>query len=537
MKKIFAILLALTLLASLAVPVMAEPTPVEAPWEKFMGDTTVTTSTEDGATVYSFSNITNTYISAGVDIMPALKTLIEGNDKITVTISMDVKIDYNADFDGDEFPLGVLIRAGGVNAKIKDPEAFKAIYKSAQAGDFYDTGSGNYALRFIEKEVAIDTWSTIEGEATFTATDIKAGLWEKLTLCFDRMSNCEACKTMYIKNTTIEVTDYEEGDGEIVVDLEQAVETPEDSVDTTSLDLTANGDAEDTPALPEGNLLDTKWAKGYNATDVVEGTFKDQPMYSMTQWKNAYSSPFLDILPAVKAAMGEEEEITVYIVMDLRVLNYKGMEGASHPFGIKIRPKTTELTTEKEDFDENYLGATFTHNGKGDVRLTLLGSDKKEITEEWQRFEFIYTFFAEDVEDGLWAAWNLCFDNVKNFKTLGAIQAKNMGVFLEDNYEPINVEPEATPVPETSGDANTDKPVSDGTVEPIVLHNPIGGGRYQITFMEAVDTEVEGGLIGNNGGNDLTAIIAAAVGAVVIIGALVTVVVLKKKNSVKEEEK
>ena len=98
MKKIFAVLLTVTLLLSMALPVMAEP--IETPWVKFMGATDVTTSTEDGATVYSFSNITNTYISAGVDIMPVLKTLIEGNDQITVKISMDIKIDYNADFEG-----------------------------------------------------------------------------------------------------------------------------------------------------------------------------------------------------------------------------------------------------------------------------------------------------------------------------------------------------------------------------------------------------------------------------------------------------
>jgi hypothetical protein len=259
----------------------------------------------------------------------------------------------------------------------------------------------------------------------------------------------------------------------------------------------------------------------------------------MPNWKSAYGSPWLDILPAVKAAMGEEDEINVYIVFDIRVINYKGMEGKTHPFGIKIRPKTTDLTKMKEDFEENYLGATFTHYGEGDIRLTILNSGKKEITEDWQRMEFIWTFTAEDVEDGLWEAWNLCFDNVSNFKTLGAIQVKGMGVFNSDEYEPINVEEEVkeTPAPEADGETNADKPVSDGTVKPIVLHKPIGGGRYQITFMDSVETEVEGGLMNDNGGTDLTTIILIAVGAVVVIGALVTVVVLKKKSSVKEEEK
>ena len=350
------------------------------------------------------------------------------------------------------------------------------------------------------------------------------------------MNNFEACKTMYIKNTEIEVTDYEEGDGEIVVDLNQELDIPDASgIDKTTLNLNANPDAEDTPALPGGNLLTTTWTKGYAQNDVVEGTFKDQPMYSMTNWKNAYSSPFLDILPAVKAAMGDEDEVNVYIVMDIRAVNYEGMKDQEHGFGIKIRPKTTDLTKEKEDFEENYMATTFTHNGSGDVRLTLLGADKKVINEDWQRLEFIYTFFSEDVEDGLWEAWNLCFDNVKTFESLGAIQVKNMGVFVEDDYEPVNDEDEVTT--ETTPDASKDETTkTDGsTPKDVVIHNPIGGGRYQVTFMEAVDTQVDG-LVDKNGNGNVAWIIGGAVGAVVVIGALVGIVIAKKKFSAKEDK-
>lgn len=539
MKKIFAVLLAVTLFCSMAIiPVSAEEVAVSSPWEKLLGETTVTTTTENGETIYSFGNITNAYISAGVDLMPELKTLIEGNDKITVKISFEMKIDYNEGYEDEEYLIGALVRASGINPKIKEPEAFKAYYRDAQAGAFYDTGGGNYAIRAIEQELVEGSWTPLEGEMTFTATDIKGGLWEKINFCFDRMANFESCKTIYIKNTTLEVVDYEEGDGEIVVDFNQEIALPEaegGTVDTSSVDLTANADAEDTPELPEGNYLDTKWVKGYAANDPIEGTFNDKPMYSMPGWKSAYGSPFLDILPAVKAAMGEEDEISVYVVFDIRAINYKGMEGKTHPFGIKIRPKTTDLTKMKEDFDENYLGATFVHHGEGDVRLTLLNSGKNEISEDWQRIELVCTFFAEDVEDGLWEAWNLCFDNVSTFKTLGAIQVKGMGVFNSDEYEPINVEEPKNEGNEGGEEKPATKP-SDGTVKDVVIHNPIGGGRYPVTFMEAVDTQVDG-LVDNNGGNNnLMTIISIAVGAVVVLGALVAVVVLKKKNSVKEEK-
>jgi len=556
MKRIFAILLAVTLFCSMAViPVSAEEVAVSSPWEKLLGETTVTTTTENGETIYSFGNITAAYISAGVDLMPELKTLIEGNDKITVKISFEVKIDYNEGYEDEEYVLGALVRASGTNPKIKEPEAFKAYYKDAQAGAFYDTGGGNYAIRAIEQEVVEGSWTPLEGEMTFTATDIKGGLWEKINFCFDRMSNFESCKTIYIKNTTLELVDYEEGDGEIVVDLDEEIEIPDKenetpeseggAVDTSSVDLTANADAEDTPELPEGNYLDTKWVKGYAANDPIEGTFNDQPMYSMTGWKSPYGSPFLDILPAVKAAMGEEEEITVYIVFDIRAINHKGMEGETHPFGVKIRPKTTDLTKMKEDFEENYFGTNFAHYGEGDVRITLLASDKEEISEDWQRMEFSCTFTAEEVEDGLWEAWNLCFDNVSTFKTLGAIQVKNMGVFYEDDYELVNVEEK--PAVDNTEEENKPATKPESSTDPVVIHRPIGGGRYNINFMESVETVVEGGLVDSSndsaendgdgeGGTDTTLIIAIIAGVVVVAVAAVVIVVLKKKKLQKEEK-
>lgn len=558
MKKIFAMLLALTLLCSvIVIPVSAESVAVSSAWTKFMAENEITVSEENGETVYSYGGITKAYTSAGVDIMPELKKLIEGNDKITVAISVDIKIDYNEDFEGEDLTLGAMVRARDVHKNIKEPDAFKSLYRDEGVGAFYDTGGGNYAIRVWENEVVADEWVTLEGEATFTATDINGGLWGSINFCFDRMTY-EVCKTMYIKNTKIELVDYEEGDGEILIDLNQAVVTPENggnagtssgSVDTSSLDLTANADAEDTPELPENNYLTAKWTKGYASSEPIEGTFKDQAMYSMTNWKSAYSSPFLDILPAVKEAMGDEDEVTVYIVFDIRALNYKGMEGETHPFGIKIRPKTTDLTKTKEAFEENYLAATFSHHGEGDVRLTILGSGKKEISEDWQRIEIMCTFFSEDVEDGLWEAWNLCFDNVSTFKELGAIQIKNMGIFMQEEYEPVNKEEDKKPTVDTENKPAT-KPES--SLEPVVIHKPIGGGRYNINFMESVETIVEGGLIDNtsnidvngeqnnedqnSGDNTITIIVIAASAVIVIAAAVVILIISKKKKSQKEDK-
>ncbi len=553
MKKIFAILLVLAIMLSMAVPVFADGEAVNEPWVKYFSKEDIVTSKDGGATVYTFKGITAAYTSAGVDIMPTLKKLMEGKDKITVSISVDAKLEYNDGFDGEDYPIAGLIRAVGINEKIKDPNAFKAIYTDAKAGGFGDTGGGNYSIRFFEDGNLYDDWSTLEGEATFTANDINAGLWTQLNLCFDRMNGFEAAKSISVKNTKIELTDYEEGDGEVTIDFEAGGTTaskPSDggtsnsgNVDTSKLDLNAKADAKDIEELPDGSGLieGTKWTKGLGNAVVTEGTFKDQTMYSMTGYNSAYSSAYLDLYPSLKQMIGTEDEISVYIVFDVRVLNYKGAEGKTHPFGVKIRPGgLTELSKDEETFNSEYLGSTFRHTGSGGISVTLLASGKKEFTEDWQRIELPATFTIEDLNDAHWSQLNLCFDNMANFATMGAVQLKNAAIFYIDDYEPIG---DSGDEGGTEDGGEVKKPTS--STKPVVLHKPIGFNKYEITFMESVETKLEGGAIDNganggdvNDGNNLTTIIIIAAAAVVVIGAAVVVVIVlkKKKNAIKEDK-
>ncbi len=552
MKKFFAILLVFAIVLSMAVPVFAaeEKVTITEPWVKYFSKEDIVTSTDSGATVYTFSGITAAYTSAGVDILPTLKTFIEGKDQITVSISVDAKVEYNAGFEGEDYAIAGLIRAVDINEKIKDPAMFKSIYSNQKAGGFSDTGGGNYSIRFFEDGILDDNWTTLEGEATFTANDIKAGLWGKLNLCFDRMNAFEAAKSISVKNTKIELTDYDEGDGEITIDFNAAGSTDNSkpsgsTVDTSKIDLTANADAEDIEPLPEGNMLleGTKWTKGLGNATVTEGTFKEQAMYSMTGYNSAYSSAYLDLYPSLKAMLGDEDELDVYIVFDVRVLNYKGAEGESHPFGVKIRPgELTDLSKDEETFNAEYEGSTFKHTGSGGISVTLLGSGKKEFTEDWQRIELPFYITAEDLNDTFWTQLNLCFDNMANFENMGAVQIKNVAIFGMDDYEPIGDDGKESV---NSGDTSVKKPVS--STDPVVLHKPIGFNKYEITFMESVETKIdnEGGFTDNGGTNandgdtmgSTVIIIIASVAAVVVIGAVIAVIILKKKkNTVKEDK-
>ena len=61
------------------------------------------------------------------------------------------------------------------------------------------------------------------------------------------------------------------------------------------------------------------------------------------------------------------------------------------------------------------------------------------------------------------------------------------------------------------------------------IHNPIGGGRYEITFIDAVDTEVEGFNI-TDGESDSSLVIGIIGGVIIAVSALAIITVLKRKN-------
>lgn len=69
-------------------------------------------------------------------------------------------------------------------------------------------------------------------------------------------------------------------------------------------------------------------------------------------------------------------------------------------------------------------------------------------------------------------------------------------------------------------------PVIAQDAENAVIHNPIGGGRYEVTFTDAVDTEVED----FNNESNLSLIIGVVGVAVVAVSSLIVITIIKRKN-------
>ncbi len=522
MKRFLVILVALILALPVCIPVHAEQTAVEADWGKYLGSTTVTKSEENGETVYSFGGINAAYHSASVNILPELKKLMEGNDSITVEISVEVKIDYNEGYEDEDFPIGFMLRANGVHEKIKKAADFKNVLPDSSI--HVVNGDGNYGCRIGGEDFTVtsDEWTQLSGEVTLTPNDVFAGLWSSLILSFDKMSYFEAVKTIHVKNTTITLVDNEEGEGKPTVDLSTYVK-----------EIIEYDDSVDTPALPEGNkLLNTEWVKCLGGAVAEKGDFKGAEMYKVTGINSSFASVGLDIYPSIKALMGDGDTANVWIVLDVRARG-----GEDLPFGMKIRPAgVSDTINSNEGFGANYRGTTFKYTNSTGVCATVLNEDK--FTNVWHRVEMPVLFTSADINDEFWTGWNLCFDMMKNYDAIEELQIKNVGIYLYEDYEPINKADEGTDG--GTGDSEGSKKEHEPSTGDLTIYRPIGYNKYTASFAEVIDTEVEGGLVdnvNNGGGIDTTLIIIIASAAAVVVAGAVAVIVIKKKKAGKGDNK
>ncbi len=301
----------------------------------------------------------------------------------------------------------------------------------------------------------------------------------------------------------------------------------------------------ETPQLPDNNkLLSTKWVQFLGDTAAKKIEVDGQEVYEISGMKAEYTSPGLDIYPSMKELLKDEAEVFVWIVMDIRVVNAEGHEGEEFPFGIKLRPKTTDLTKTEDAFNENYGSEadTFKYTSGNVMTSVTYG---KTATEEWQRIEQLMLFVDFDINDEFWTHWYLTFDNMKNYKNGAKIQIRNAGLFLEDDYESVEEKEEEQKEEKEEEKEDNKTPINFSTPAPADIYKPHNFDKYEITFADAIDSEKNGVTVtADNGGTTLRPdgenkkallYVGITAGLIIIIGAAATVIIIKKKKNKKED--
>ena len=499
MKRFLALVIVLAL--SLPICCFAEESVKLTGWTKHLGGS-IEVQEKNGE--YRISGINQSYHTAGINITPVIKEMMKGNSSVTVEITADVKVEYMED--PDDVTIGFLVRSDKNKDIINTKDGFKKYYKGSAMHIISDN---QYCARLVSDTPVDEDWVTIGGELTFIAPDVSGVYWESLILCFDKMNQYDLMKALWVKDAQITLIDSVAGDGS-EYDFEEEEKTEEGEV-STELDDT------DTPALPEGNkLLNDQWVKGLGAATVEKSEFNGQTMYKMKGMNSSYASAYLDVYPSIKALIGEDDEVSVWIVLDVRTV------GAG-PFGMKLRPGgVSSLVNSSEAFSENYKTDDSTFKFLDGAGVVLTTFSEGEFSGKWQRVEMLIEFKKEDFNDEFWTSWNLCFDMMSEYGKISEIQIKNAGIYLIDEYESVK-----------EGIAEPEENKPTGEKNNPIIYRPYGFNKYTATFAEVVDQPLPGEeTAGNNQKSEKNnvIVIAATAGAVVVIGAAVVVAVITKKK-------
>ncbi len=264
--------------------------------------------------------------------------------------------------------------------------------------------------------------------------------------------------------------------------------------------------------------------------------------------KNKWYSPYLDVLPAVKKALGDGEDMTIEISFETLATFTEGNEGNSFTSRVIMRGTNALSLVPKDDpeawneaYQESIDGEDplFVSDSDGNIVYPIGRTEFND--EEWTPFSVIIELNAAQVNTSALSKWDLCVDeiSVEDFSSLKDIQFRNVKIVIYEEPDPTPTpEPTPTPtptpkpqdVPADSGTAeNTDKSEATPTPDSALPTPDLNGNELGMVTIRVQDTP-EGPVVT---GLSLTVCILALAGTFVVgagIGFVIGLVIGKKKN-------
>lgn len=165
----------------------------------------VSTTTENGKTVYVATGIDASYMSPIINIYPEIKKALEKNEEISVTVSFDAKATFE-DEDG-ESPAIITMRADGFTDKGKavSKDDFADVYKGSL---FKKIDNSNVMSSGLSNNSAVLTneWSSYEIVLDlYQDEDMTDELFTKWNLCFSSISKYDEIKSIELTEPVLTI--------------------------------------------------------------------------------------------------------------------------------------------------------------------------------------------------------------------------------------------------------------------------------------------------------------------------------------------
>ena len=310
MKKLLTILLTLAIVFSMSVAVSAEVENFakDAKWIKgHSGGVKV----KDG--IYTATGIKSAYQSPFIDILPAVKTALGTDTEVELVIQFKISATFTDGNDGETASAHTLLRGGSVDAESSDD--WNAAYREATEGkSFFKADPGGNIMKYFNSTINFsdEEWTTVTLELSVSDTVINCDMVKNWYFCLDTISPTKMIKSIQFKDFIVAEYDesfFEETEPEEIIKEDKPAKNP------------ANTTPVETPAPGENLAANLTWS-GFSGASVTEA----DGVITTTGFKYAYSSFIVDVLPAMKRALGNNDDLEIFITFESRANFTEGNE-------------------------------------------------------------------------------------------------------------------------------------------------------------------------------------------------------------------
>lgn len=312
-------------------------------------------------------------------------------------------------------------------------------------------------------------------------------------------------------------------------------------------------------AAGENLVTDQTWVTLLNKGSVTKQTENGQDYWSADGVNNPWEAPGIEILPAMKKAIGNEDYVTVTVSFEMRATFKNAADADDFNVGVLIRAYTEDGYT-VDDFKADYEGG-FIKNSSDTNLIGRFTNEEPISGSEWTKVSYdIEDLAAEDVNFDHFTSWMLCVDRISSEMTgkIKTLDFKNVSVTVDggNDEQPDDNTGSNTGDTKPSAVANSPIPTArpgKATPTPVAVNTPVNFDKYPQTLVDgtvpeagnvtpapgetAQPTDNGGATTDNTKTNNTVLYIVIGIVAVVVIGAAVAFIVIKKKKSTDGEAK
>lgn len=214
MKRILSFCLIIATLLSVSAPltlIQASESQTAAPsvnygencdWDKKFGSPTVS-HVSDGALI---TNISNSWDSAGCNILPAIKTALGMRSAVSLKITLQLTATLKDGYAGESVSVRPLLRGTDARSDLS-AEEWNTAYAEAMGdhGVLFRRSASNVMMPFDEGKITLtdSKKATYEAILHLNATQIDCAMLSEWVLCIDNIQGIDMIKSIRLENLTI----------------------------------------------------------------------------------------------------------------------------------------------------------------------------------------------------------------------------------------------------------------------------------------------------------------------------------------------